>query len=125
MRLLLDTHVALWWMFDPDRLSDEVREALGDEENAVFLSAVSVWEAVIKEGAQRLSTPGRLEDAAAEQGMEELRVAWRHARRVAALPSLHRDPFDRLLVAQALEEGLVLATRDPLVRQYPVTTVVA
>lgn len=124
MNLLLDTHVLLWWANDPARLADEARAAIANVENDVFVSAASVWEAAIKEAAGRLDSPSPLEDAAAAAGIAELPIRWRHARRAAALPPLHRDPFDRMLVAQALEERLVLVTRDPLVQQYPAPTLV-
>ena len=84
-----------------------------------------MWEAAIKIAAGRLSTPAPIEQAAADAGIRELPIRWGHARRAAALPALHRDPFDRMLVAQSLEEGLVLMTRDPLVRQYAVSTLPA
>jgi PIN domain nuclease of toxin-antitoxin system len=89
------------------------------------LSAASLWEAAIKVAAGRLSTPTSIDEAAADAGIAELPVRWSHARRAALLPTLHRDPFDRMLVAQALEEGLILMTRDPLVRQYAVSTMPA
>jgi PIN domain nuclease of toxin-antitoxin system len=89
------------------------------------LSAASVWEAAIKVAAGRLSTPASLEGAATAARIRELPISWDHARRAAALPALHRDPFDRMLVGQALEEGLVLMTRDPLVEQYAVSTMSA
>jgi PIN domain nuclease of toxin-antitoxin system len=84
-----------------------------------------VWEAAIKVAAGRLSTPTPLEHAARASRIRELPIQWAHARRAADLPFLHRDPFDRMLVAQALEEGLVLMTRDPLVEQYAVSTTFA
>jgi PIN domain nuclease of toxin-antitoxin system len=84
-----------------------------------------VWEAAVKAAAGRLRTPSPLEEAAVASGMRELAIRWSHARRAAALPMLHRDPFDRMLVAQALEESLVLMTRDPLVQQYAVSTLQA
>jgi PIN domain nuclease of toxin-antitoxin system len=89
------------------------------------LSSASVWEAAIKTAAGRLSTPAPIEAAAADAGIGELPIHWKHARRAAVLPALHRDPFDRMLVAQALEEGLLLLTRDPLVQQYAVSTMLA
>jgi PIN domain nuclease of toxin-antitoxin system len=114
--------VALWWANDPTQLGDEARDTIEDGLNEVFLSAASVWEASIKAAAGRLSAPTPIDEAAADAGIAELPVRWAHARRAADLPDLHRDPFDRMLVAQALEEGLVLLTRDPLVRQYRVAT---
>jgi PIN domain nuclease of toxin-antitoxin system len=117
--------VALWWANDPAEIANEARETIEDALNEVFLSAASVWEASIKSAAGRLSTPTPIEEAAADAGIAELPVRWAHARRAADLPALHRDPFDRMLVAQALEESLVLLTRDPLIRQYAVATAAA
>jgi PIN domain nuclease of toxin-antitoxin system len=122
LRLLLDTHIALWWANDPSELRDDARDAIAEGANDVFLSAASVWEAAIKAAAGRLTTPAPLERAARSANIGELRIEWKHARRAASLPALHRDPFDRMLVAQALDEGLVLLTRDPLVEQYAVST---
>jgi PIN domain nuclease of toxin-antitoxin system len=110
---------------DPLQLEEDARDAIADGANDVFLSAASVWEAAIKVATGRLSTPTPIEEAAADAGIAELPVRWKHARRTAVLPTLHRDPFDRMLVAQALEETLVLMTRDPLVRQYAVSTMPA
>lgn len=93
---------------------------IADGRNRVLLSAASVWEAAIEEAAGRLELPGPLLEAAQAAGMEELAISARHAIRAAGLPPLHRDPFDRLLVGQAQEEGLVIVTRDPLIRQYAV-----
>ena len=123
MRILLDTHVALWWANDPDMLAGNARAMIADGRNDVFLSSASVWEAAIKTAAGRLETPTSIEEAALEGGLRELAISWKHARRAAALPPFHKDPFDRMLVAQALEEELVLITRDPLVQQYAVPIV--
>lgn len=125
LRILVDTHIALWWANDPAQLDDAARNAIEDGANEILLSAASVWETALKAAAGRLSIPAGLDEAAARSGIVELPVRWRHARRAAALPPLHRDPFDRMLVAQALDEGLVLATRDPLVVQYAVSTMPA
>jgi PIN domain nuclease of toxin-antitoxin system len=122
MNVLLDTHVALWWLVDPDVLSERARDVIGDGANRVLLSAASVWEAAIKSDAGKLDIPESFDVAAEAVGIEELPVCARHARRAAALPPLHRDPFDRMLVAQALEEDLVIVTRDARVRQYEVAT---
>jgi PIN domain nuclease of toxin-antitoxin system len=125
LRILLDTHIALWWANDPAQLEDEARDAIADGANEVLLSAASVWEAAIEIAAGRLSTPTPIDEAAAEAGLSKLPIHWRHARRAAGLPALHHDPFDGMLVGQALEEGLVLMTRDPLVQQYAVATMPA
>ena len=103
----------------------EALEAITDGRNQVLLSAASVWEAEIKAAAGKLKLPESFSAAAEAEGIEELAISWRHAVRAAALPPLHRDPFDRMLVSQALEEGLVIVTRDPQVRQYGVATLAA
>jgi PIN domain nuclease of toxin-antitoxin system len=122
MRLLLDTRVALWWLNDPDRLEAPARDAIADGYNTVFVSAASVWEAAVKASVGRLIVPEPLPTALEAAGVSELPIRARHAVRAGALPPLHRDPFDRMLVAQAVEEGLTIVTRDPLVRRYGVPT---
>jgi len=125
VRLLLDTHTALWWLGEPERLRIEARAVLEDPENEVHLSAASVWEVGIKQAAGRLRVDVPLVGAARAAGILELVVDWEHAQRASELPPLHRDPFDRLLVAQATAEELVLLTRDSLVTQYDVATMPA
>lgn len=122
MKLLLDTHVALWWLNDPERLRPGATDEIEDPANDAFLSAVSVWEAGLKQSVGKLDAPQPLVDSARKLGLLELAVSWEHAQLAAQLPRLHGDPFDRMLVAQALSEDLVLVTRDPLVTQYDVAT---
>lgn len=119
MRLLVDTHVYLWWRSDDPRLGVAEREAIRDGANDVLLSAASVWEMAIKQTLGRLRVPEPPSAAAVRLGFEPLPVSFAHAEATVRLPPLHRDPFDRLLVAQARTEGLTLVTRDPLVRAYP------
>lgn len=125
MRLLLDTHVALWWFNDPTRVRPAALEAIEDGANEALLSAASVWEAGIKTSVGKLTSPRSLAESASVKGLVELQVSWEHASLAADLPRLHGDPFDRMLVAQAVIEDLVLVTRDPLVRQYDVATMTA
>ena len=118
MRLLLDTPLYLWFLADSPRMSSGARAAI-EGADIVFVSAASIWEATIKEGLGKLE--GDVERIAREiagTGFTELPVTVRHASRVARLPPLHRDPFDRLLVAQALEESVRLLTADPLLAGY-------
>ena len=121
MRLLLDTHLLLWSVAASRRLPAEAREALTDVENAVLYSAASIWEIAIKSTLGRrdfrVSLPHLLR-ALARTGFVELPVSAAHAARVASLPDLHKDPFDRLLVAQALAEPLVLLTNDAQLGGY-------
>lgn len=125
MNLLLDTHVFLWLQAEPDRLGEHLG-ALEDERNALILSAVSSWEMTIKYQLGKLELPeppGRyVPDRMRAIGARPLAVEHPHALAVATLPPLHRDPFDRLLVAQAKLLDLTIATADPSVAQYPVST---
>ncbi len=118
-RLLLDTHIFLWWRSDPVRIPDEVRQAIS-QADFVFVSAASAWEAAIKEGLGKLRLPSSMEEGVAESGFERLPIAFSHAAGITELPPLHRDPFDRMLIAQARAEGLVLVTHDRQMEGYPV-----
>jgi PIN domain nuclease of toxin-antitoxin system len=124
VRLLLDTHILLWAALDPDRISAECRVAIEDGSNDVYASAVSAWEIAIKQslGKLELDRPAErwLPRALERTGIEALPVDLAAALRVRALPWHHRDPFDRLIVAHALEAGLTVATRDPLFGKYGV-----
>jgi PIN domain nuclease of toxin-antitoxin system len=117
--LLLDTHVVLWWLSDDETLSSEVKETI-DTEAEVFLSVASVWEIAIKQALGKLTGPPDLLDVLDRSGLVELPIRSRHATEAGGLPLLHRDPFDRMLVAQARCEGLTLLSRDPQVRRYDV-----
>jgi PIN domain nuclease of toxin-antitoxin system len=116
---LLDTHAFLWWCADDHRLAAAERRAIRDGANDVYLSAASVWEMAIKQALGRLEVPEPASEASARLGISRLPVDFEHAEAAARLPPLHRDPFDRMIVAQARIEGLTLVTRDPLVRSYP------
>ena len=120
MRLLLDTHALLWALADPDRLSDEARDALRDGRNDVLVSAASVWEIAIKQAAGKLRAPDDLLDVTAATGFGWLSISARHASLAGALPPHHRDPFDRMLVAQARVESLTILTRDQRFALYGV-----
>ncbi len=123
MNLLLDTHVLIWWD-EGRRLSGSARRAI-ETADTVYVSAASAWEVAIKTELGRLRPTRTVEEAAEESGFLELPVTFRHAQRVSGLPALHRDPFDRLLVAQADLEGLTLVTRDPVFEQYTVELIEA
>jgi PIN domain nuclease of toxin-antitoxin system len=120
--LLLDTHLLLWATSQSARLSSEARELLADINNELVFSTASIWEVVIKFGRGRDDfevDPRVLRRGLLENRYQELPVTGEHAAAVTSLPSLHRDPFDRLLVAQSLVEGITLLTSDPRVAQYP------
>jgi PIN domain nuclease of toxin-antitoxin system len=122
MRLLLDTHVMLWALLRPRELAKNAASALRSAENDVFVSAASAWEVAIKSAAGKLRLPGAPEEwlpgALRLTGFEPLDIRIEHALAAGALPDVHRDPFDRLLVAQAMAEGLIVVTRDPRIAEY-------
>ena len=123
MRLLLDTHVLLWWA--EDDLGAEAEAAIVDEANELIVSAATIWEAKIKEACGKLEVPVDLVPAARERGVSELSITWPHAVEAANLPRHHHDPFDRMLIAQAQIEGLTLVTRDAVFEQYGVALLAA
>ena len=121
MRLLLDTHVLLWWLLDDRRLKSPERHVIAHRDAVVYVSAVSVWEIAIKKSLGRLDVDTEaLERELETGGMSELPVRWRHAKVTAALPRHHEDPFDRMLVAQAQSEGLTVVTYDRAFKPYDV-----
>ena len=131
MRLLLDTHVALWWVLGDERLIDRVRLAIEDDDNDVFVSVASIWEISIK-NARPKGLPGDMlisgEEALAEfkrAGVDLLPIRPAHAARAGEMPPIHRDPFDRMLVAQAIMETLMLVTSDRTLLKYPVSIMAA
>lgn len=119
MRLLLDTHVLLWWLADSAELDDSVK-GLIEVEPDVYLSAASVWEIAIKQSLGKLQAPEDLTDRLIASEFSPLPITATHGVRAAGLPPHHRDPFDRMLIAQAQLEGLTLVTRDKRVRSYDV-----
>lgn len=125
MRILLDTHIFLWFITGDTRLSTDVQNAIRDLENEVFLSAASVWEVIVKYQLGKLPLPENPETYLPKQrslhqiaalALDESSVA-----RLGQLPPLHRDPFDRMLICQAVQKGLIIATVDAAIRAYPVS----
>lgn len=121
MRLLIDTHVLLWWLADDPELADRHRALIGDADNEVFVSAMTVAEIAIKSSLGKLDAPPTLLDALETGGFETLPFTAAHAQALGELPWYHRDPFDRMLVVQARVEGLTLLTADARIRQYEVS----
>ena len=122
MRLLLDTHVLLWAAAAPEKLSAHARARIEDADNLPVFSAASIWEVAIKNGLDREDfrvNAAVLRRGLLDNGYEELAISGEHAAAVATLPPLHKDPFDRMLVAQAMAEGIMLLTADEIVAQYP------
>jgi PIN domain nuclease of toxin-antitoxin system len=124
VNLLLDTHAFLWWQQQPEELSAEAREAIAGPNNLVVVSAVVAWEIAIKRSLGKLVT-GDVMEAIEGNNFHTLAVTVEHARAIESLPPLHRDPFDRMLIAQALTEGLTLVTRDEAIRSYSVSLLAA
>lgn len=118
MRLLLDSHALLWALASPEKLAARAAREISDPSNAVFFSAVSAWELEIKRERGKLIFPDDWSCAAKESGFLELAVTSEHAMRAARLPMHHRDPFDRMLIAQSLCEDLRLVTRDRSAARY-------
>jgi PIN domain nuclease of toxin-antitoxin system len=122
MRLLLDTHILLWGAVEPERLSRVASSLIDSPDNEMVFSALSLWEIAIKAGRGRADfriDAAMLRRSLFDNGYAELAVTGAHAAALAGLPPIHKDPFDRMLVAQAIVEGLTLVTSDPAVAKYP------
>ena len=122
MRLLLDTHLLIWLAMFPDRLSEAARTLVDDPRNEPIFSAASIWEAAIKSAQGRADfriDPRLLYRGLLDNGYTELPVTSQHALNIGTLPAIHKDPFDRLLLAQAIGEGITLLTADAHLAQYP------
>ncbi len=123
MRILLDTHALLWWAADDKRLKPPERDAVGHEDSIVWVSAASIWEISIKRRLGRIElTSDDLERELARSNFLELPIVWRHAEAAGSLPRHHEDPFDRMLICQAIEHEMLLTTSDVRILEYPVKT---
>ena len=123
MKLLLDTHAALWWLSEDERFAEATADQLTAETNQVLLSAVIVWEVAIKRSLGKLEAPENLASTLLDAGVQPLPISLDHAEAVEQLPWHHRDPFDRMLVAQAAIEGAAIVSHDEALRPYGVTLV--
>jgi PIN domain nuclease of toxin-antitoxin system len=122
MKLLLDTHVLLWAAGQPERLPKGTQTLLDDPQNELLFSSANLWEIAIKRGLGRpdfRADVRLLRRGLLDNGYQELPITCEHAVMIEALPPLHKDPFDRILVAQTVVEGIILLTADPMVAQYP------
>ena len=124
-QLLLDTHIALWAFASPKLLKPEIRAAITDPRNTVVVSAISVWEVEIKRALGKLDAPEGFAALCIERGFDALDITFRHAEVASALPPHHSDPFDRMLIAQAIAEDLELVTKDRAMSAYDVRVVAA
>lgn len=127
MNVLLDTHAFLWWVTDDSQLSSTAKATIADPANTVYLSVVSAWEIIIKEQSGKLSLPEPPETYIPSRLISNrfisLDVQMQHVLQIGSLPSFHRDPFDRLLIAQSQIENIPLLTVDHLISQYPVNVI--
>ncbi len=119
-RLLLDTHVLLWWLGDEIALGAKAKSAIANPANDVFVSAASTWEISIKQALGKLSAPEDLDAIIEQEQFSPLPITLAHGEAAGLLPPLHRDPFDRMLIAQAQMEGLLLVTADECISRYAV-----
>jgi PIN domain nuclease of toxin-antitoxin system len=125
VRLLLDTHALLWAVSDPDALTERARDAIRDGRNEVLVSAASVWEIAIKRAMGKLTAPDDLGQVLTAASFGPLPISLEHASLAGSLPPHHRDPFDRLLIAQARLESLTIVTRDARFASYGVQLLIA
>lgn len=125
MNLLLDTHVLLWWLDANPTLSDKANSVIADGNNIVFVSAAVIWEIRIKQALGKLEIPANFRRVLDRQPFEMLAISAEHAHAVGDLPAYHRDPFDRMLIAQATVERLTLVTRDDIIGKYEIPVIKA
>jgi PIN domain nuclease of toxin-antitoxin system len=123
VRVLLDTHALIWALEGSPKLSKTARSLIESSQNEVLVSAASAWEIAIKKALGRLSVPDDLIEAIDASGFTRRPIGFAEVRRLESLPPLHADPFDRMLVAHALEESAAIITRDPAIARYAVTTI--
>jgi PIN domain nuclease of toxin-antitoxin system len=126
MKVLLDTHAFIWWMTDDARLSPRARAFFAHDDHTLILSVASAWEIALKIARRRLHLPVTMEgvqSAVRDQRVERLAIEFEHAVAAATLPGIHGDPFDRMLVAQAMALGCPIVTQDPKIARYPVETI--
>lgn len=124
-RLLLDTHVFLWWLVNDQRLGERARGFIQDPKNQIFVSAATTWEISIKRALGKISAPEDMSSIIDDEGFIALSINAYHGDQAGLLPDLHKDPFDRMLIAQAQSEGLVLVTADEKIFKYPLRIIKA
>lgn len=125
MTYILDTHVLLWWLDDPKLLSKETQNILHDISNIIYVSSVSTWEIVIKQSLGKLKVPRQIFDVIDKESFFELPISIKHTKCLSTLPDYHRDPFDRLLIAQAIIEKSTLITSDKMIAKYSIPIIKA
>ena len=123
MNLLLDTHIALWWLEDNPSLLEARREIISNADNLCFISSATIWEISIKSALGKIDITDTYIDELRGEGFLELVINWSHARKVKELPPIHADPFDRLLIAQAQIEEMILLSADENIKRYDVSVI--
>lgn len=118
MKFLLDTHILLWWMQDSPELPAEARDLVRDPANTIFVSAVNLWEIRIKEAIGKIRLPANFDEVLAKEEFETIALTADHVTELTGLPLLHRDPFDRILIAQARATRITLLTADNEIASY-------
>ncbi len=125
MSYLLDTHTLLWWLDENPTLSNQAATIISSPQNIIFVSAVSAWEISIKKAIGKLEAPNNLEEAIAYNNFISLEITIKDGTLAGQLPNYHNDPFDRMLIAQAMNNNLTIITRDSKIRNYQVKTILA
>ena len=125
MNYLLDTHILLWWLSEPEKIGKKAHTIISDKSNRVFASSISFWEMAIKSGYGKLNIPRNMMETLLTEGFELLSLHPKETFSVIDLPPIHRDPFDRMLIAQAKFSDLVLITKDKNILSYPLVTLKA
>lgn len=125
MNILLDTHVLIWALENNPGLSDSARNSITRAGNMVFVSSISIWEIAIKKNLGKLETPDNLQEEIELHRFTPLQINFDHAELAGKLPDIHKDPFDRMLIAQAIIEKLTLVSRDKLIARYDVDILTA
>jgi PIN domain nuclease of toxin-antitoxin system len=123
VRLLIDSNAFLWWSESSTKLGNAARQAITDPANEVSISIAALWEIVIKTSLRKLTVPADIETMVLSQGFSILPISFDHLRRIEALARIHKDPFDRMMIAQALAEGIPIATADRRFAAYGVQIV--
>ena len=123
MQLLLDTHALIWWLSNDSTISSKAKKAIANPDNIVFVSAASAWEIAIKKSLGKLQAPDDLNVQIEEKRFTPLAISINHALMIEKLPLHHQDPFDRILIAQAISENLIIITRDRKFKAYEVKTI--
>lgn len=118
---LLDTHIFLWWLDDNKKLDKKIRSIIEDTDNQIYISAITIWEIIIKKSLSKLEVPENLIDIIYTSNFEELPMTIEHALYIEHLPKIHKDPFDRLLIAQCIMEDLTFITKDNIIKKYDIS----